>query len=399
VGALWLRPPEWFAATGVDVRRGAAGEVVSVDVGAREVVTRTSERLAWAALVLATGSDARTGRFPGAELRGVHTLRSVDDSAALAASVRGALAAAAAAAPPRAAHVVIAGSSFVGMEAAVWCRGLAPSERLRVTVLGLERAPFERVFGLDIGCWVRARFEAMGVAFRLGEAAAVALASSDAHGHVAGVTLASGEALPADVVLLGIGAAPVVPPMPGVARLRDGSVATDACLGLLAGPGGARVRGAFAVGDIASFPHEGGAVRIEHWDVAQQHARVAARNAVAEATGATPQPYRDVPFFWTALGAAGAVRLAGVVAPGAPADAVVFEGGAPPAPDATRFVAAFVDSRLDRVRAVATLGADPVAVAAAALLREGRMPRASALGVGWAAALVESARALPLARS
>lgn len=98
--------------------------------------------------------------------------------------------------------------------------------------------------------------------------------------------LSNGERMPVDVALVGIGVAPATQFIDGVELEEDGSLLVDA--GMQAG------KGLWAAGDIATFPIHDTPQRIEHWRLAQQHARIAASNMLGE-----DKHYNDVPYFWT----------------------------------------------------------------------------------------------------
>ena len=103
-----------------------------------------------------------------------------------------------------------------------------------------------------------------------------------------GVRLATGETLPADLVVIGFGVRPEIPSIDGVSMDPDGGVTVDATLKV--------VDGLYAAGDIARHPLQGSGapVRIEHWRLAQQQGRVAALNMVG-----IPTRFEAPPVFWT----------------------------------------------------------------------------------------------------
>jgi apoptosis-inducing factor 3 len=123
-----------------------------------------------------------------------------------------------------------------------------------------------------------------GVQFRLGRGVG-SLAGGPA---VREVVLDDGERLAADLVVIGFGIAPATADIAGLPREEDGGVRVDAHLHV--------ANGLYAAGDIARFPlrGDGAAIRVEHWRVAEQHGRVAARNMMGHATR-----YDAVPVFWT----------------------------------------------------------------------------------------------------
>nr|WP_246505167.1 FAD-dependent oxidoreductase [Coralloluteibacterium stylophorae] len=261
-----IREHAWFAAH--DIERIEA-EVVAVDAAAREIALADGRRIDYDAALLATGATPVNLDLPGAHLSGVHTLRSRDDAAALLRD----------AAPGR--RAVVIGDSFIGME----CASALTERGLGVTVVGRHPLPFARQFGEEVAAAIKGLHGAHGVRFLTG-AEPVAF---EGCGRVERVCLADGGEALADLVVVGIGVRPATALLRGVALAEDGGVPVDA--GLCAAPG------LYAAGDIARFPLPGhGALRIEHWRLAEQHGRLAARNMLDPER---PRAYEAVPFFWT----------------------------------------------------------------------------------------------------
>jgi NADPH-dependent 2,4-dienoyl-CoA reductase/sulfur reductase-like enzyme/nitrite reductase/ring-hydroxylating ferredoxin subunit len=258
-----LREPDWF--TRNDIERLAA-TVTGIDSAARQLHLSDGTTLAYDCALLATGAIAKQPNIAGMTLRGVHTLRGTADAAALVA-----------AATPHA-HVVIMGSSFIGLEAASALR----KRGLNVTVVAPDRIPFERQFGPEIGRMVLRLHEANGVNFRL-ESGIEAIEGVHA---VQSVRLTGGETVQADVVVVGVGVEPATRGMAGVQTGPDGAVAVDASFRV--------ADGLYAAGDCAAFPFRDRLVRIEHWRLAQQHGCHAAAAMLGEEAA-----YDGVPFFWT----------------------------------------------------------------------------------------------------
>ncbi|WP_216913227.1 NAD(P)/FAD-dependent oxidoreductase [Nocardia noduli] len=223
-------------------------------------------------VVIATGAAPRT--LAGAELTGVHMVRSLDDAVGLRTDL-----------DRRPSHVVIVGGGFIGAEVAAACveRGL------RVTLLETQEAPFERVLGAEVGEAVIAEHRRRGVDVRTGTAVA-AVRGSD---RVERVELADGTVLPADVVVLGLGVTPCVEWLEGSGVTVGDGVECDATL--LAGP---RV---VAAGDVARWPNHrfGEFRRVEHWDNAIRQGRHAALRLLAEHGHGTAEPFSTVPWVWS----------------------------------------------------------------------------------------------------
>jgi NADPH-dependent 2,4-dienoyl-CoA reductase/sulfur reductase-like enzyme len=161
------------------------------------------------------------------------------------------------------ARLVIIGSSFIGMEAA-----LAAAKKASVTVVGMDKVPFESILGPQIGDALRKNHEKQGIQFRLSAELSHFEPSSSDSSKVGSVVLKSGEKLPADVVLMGAGVKPVTDyaqNIPGIQLDdKDKSIIVDEQLRLK----GIGKKNVYAIGDIAKFPDvkTGDQMRIEHWN-------------------------------------------------------------------------------------------------------------------------------------
>lgn len=264
-----LLAPDWLERHGVE---RIVSKVSRLDVPARTIHFETGGPLRYDTALLATGSVPTLPAIPGVELGGVHVLRSLDDAATLVDALGDDAAQT---------RVAILGSSFIGLETASALR----KRGTPVTVIAREKVPFARQFGERVGAMFRELHERNGVMFRF-DAKVASLEGEE--GNVHQVMLEHGEPVTADLVLLGTGVAPATGFVEGLPLQRDGGVIVNA--GMQAAPG------LYAAGDIAVFPlHEDREpVRIEHWRVAQQHARIAAQNMC----GARHR-YAGVPYFWT----------------------------------------------------------------------------------------------------
>ncbi len=244
----------------------------ALDPDARIVTFGDGETVSYDACLIATGGTPRRLDIPGADLPGVHVLRSHADARALVDALG------------EARRAVVIGGSFIGMETAS-----SLTERgIEVTVVDRGAVPLAAALGADVGGVFRDAAEAKGVTFQM----EAGIERIDADGDGLAVVLASGDRLPADVVVLGVGVTPSTGFLDGHAfRRDDGGIETDAAL---------RVSDAlFAAGDIAAVPGPAGErVRIEHWRLAQQHGRAAALGMLGQ-PDSDPVPFDGVPFFWS----------------------------------------------------------------------------------------------------
>jgi len=267
-----------------------------VDLAERSVVLADDRRVRADGLVIATGASART--VPGAEgLPGVYTLRTLDDAVALKAALQ----------PGR--RLVVIGAGFIGAETAATAHLLG----LDVTVVEAMSTPLAGPLGVEMGA-VLARLHAdNGVALLCG----VGVRRFTGRGQVEGVELADGGVLPADLVLVGVGARPNVDWLLG-AGLELGN-------GVLCDSGGqTSVPGVVAVGDCAAWYDRrlGRHHRVEHWTGAVERPKRAVASLLSgDSAGQDAAPA----YFWSDQYDA-RIQFAGH-AQGA--DAVTIEAGDP----------------------------------------------------------------------
>jgi len=241
-------------------------EVRSIDVDGKILHLREGQSLRYDAAVLATGAVPNSLELPGADLPQVFVLRSKAQAGQIMSAAK---------AEQRA---VIIGDSFIALE----CASALRQHGLEVTVLARHQVPFAAQFGEAVGKAIRALHEKNGVKF----IAEHQVREIVGEGKVEAVLLDNGLRVKADLVLAGIGVHPATEAFASLPREKDQSLRVDA---------GMRVaEGLWAIGDIATFPLNGQPQRIEHWRLAQQHARIAAANMLG-----ADEHYLDVPFFWT----------------------------------------------------------------------------------------------------
>ena len=221
------------------------------------------------AIVLATGAEARRLPFERG-LEGILALRTLEDARRLRDALAGA---------PR---VVVIGAGFIGMEVAASCR----AKGCAVTVVEPLPAPLIRGLGPILGERVARRHREAGVEFHLG----VGVAAFEGEGRVSGVRLADDRVVPAEVVVVGVGAAPAVGWLEGAGLAIENGILCDAT-------GATSRAGVFALGDCARwenacYPER---PRFEHWTSAVEQAEVVARRIVQGKS----DPHAAVPYVWT----------------------------------------------------------------------------------------------------
>jgi NADPH-dependent 2,4-dienoyl-CoA reductase/sulfur reductase-like enzyme/nitrite reductase/ring-hydroxylating ferredoxin subunit len=258
-----LRPPEFYADHGIELKLNAA--VAAIDVAARQLQLADGSRRAFDALLLATGAEPVRLDLPGATLGHVHYLRTFSDSEAIVAKAL------------TAKRAVVIGASFIGLEVAAALR----ARDIEVHVVAPDAVPMERILGPVMGNFVRNLHEQHGVTFHLGTTAG----SIDAHG----VHLKNGETVAADLVVVGVGVRPSIGLAQQAGLAVDRGVSVDEYLET-------SVPGIYAAGDIARYPDRlsGERIRIEHWVVAERQGQTAARNLLGRR-----ERFDAVPFFWS----------------------------------------------------------------------------------------------------
>ncbi len=329
-----LLEEDFFAAVKADFFSSAEQ---TIDVATRTVTLANGTVLTPDALLVATGSRAVVPPFAGGGLGNVFTLRSLADAEAISDAAE------------TAKTLVVVGGGFIGLEAAAFLtkRGLA------ATVVSLEPLPLAARMGDDIARALKVHHEGAGIRFLQGK-----VAEFEGDGRVARVRLESGETLPADMVLIGAGAAPETDAIIGVAKREDGGIEVK--------PDLTCAPGVWLAGDVAAFPEprSGGMARIEHWRLAQQHATHAARGMLGRS-----EPFRDAPFFWSNQGDK-RLDYAGYAPDW---DEIVTRGE----PAKLDFISYFVKD--GKALAACAIGQNPQMIAFLHLLDAGRVPDADQL--------------------
>ena len=263
----FVHDQQWYADHDVDVRTGT--RVASIDRAAKAVVTEAGDRVEYDRLLLATGSSPRMLTLPGSTLEGVLSLRTIEDSDAIRDALQ----------PGR--RVVLIGGGWIGLEVAAAAR----ERGAHVTVLESLALPLVRVLGPTIAQVFADLHREHEVDLRT----EVTVEAIEGDSAVTGVRLASGEVVPADTVIVGIGAAPNVELAQEAGLDVDNGITCDAV-------GRTSDWDVFAVGDVANVEHPflGRRVRVEHWANALNQPQVVAP-AMLDEDGPDP----ELPYFYT----------------------------------------------------------------------------------------------------
>jgi 3-phenylpropionate/trans-cinnamate dioxygenase ferredoxin reductase subunit len=252
-----------------DIELVAGRGVEVVDIAAREVLLADGERVSFSHLVLAMGAAVRRLDVPGADLDGIHHLRTIDDAEALGAAIRAG------------GRVAVIGAGWIGSEVAASARQMGAE----VVLIDPSPVPLQRVLGDTIGQVFADLHRDHGVDLRLG----TGVTGVHGTGSVDGVVLDDGSVEPADVVVVGIGVTPRTELASAAGLAVDDGIVVDEHLQ-------SDVPGVYAVGDVASawHPHLRRHVRVEHWANALNQGLTAGANVAGAG-----QAYDLLPYFFS----------------------------------------------------------------------------------------------------
>jgi 3-phenylpropionate/trans-cinnamate dioxygenase ferredoxin reductase component len=263
-----LKPAEAWADDKVEVLTST--RVTALDRDAKTVTTQDGASFPYDALIIATGSRVRKILCPGADLKGIHYLRTVADVDGLRAEIVGGK------------RLVVIGGGYIGLEVAA----VARKAGLEVTILEAADRVLARVAPPVISAFFEQLHSDAGVEIITG-AKVIAI---EGETHVTGVTLGDGRTLAADAVLVGIGIIPnaelareagIVAP-DGIETDKDARTSDPAI---------------FAIGDCASRP-------LVHYDdrigrLESVHNALEQGKLAAAAILGLPRPVEETPWFWS----------------------------------------------------------------------------------------------------
>ena len=267
---ILIRPEAFWAERNVTLRLGA--NVNEVDWMRHVLSLSDDSSVSYRKLIWAGGGDPRRLGCPGAELAGIHTIRSRRDTDSLKDELANG-----------ARRAVVVGGGYIGLEAAAVLRKLD----LEVTVVEMQDRVLARVAGPEISDFYAAEHRRQGVDIRL--EAGVERIEGDGE-KVTGVTLSSGETLACEVVIVGIGIVPSVGPLIAAGAAGTNGVDVDSfCRTSL--------DDIYAIGDCAAHANpyaDNAVIRLESVQNANDMASVAAKAIMGD-----KQDYDAVPWFWS----------------------------------------------------------------------------------------------------
>lgn len=246
-----------------------------LDLERRELRVADEDPLPYDALIIATGSRARTWDGPGAGLEGLVTLRGLDDALDLRERLL------------KGPRLVVVGAGFIGSEVAASARTLG----VETTLVDVAPLPMPAL-GEALGRRCAQLHEEHGVQLRLGTG--LKGFADDGFGRLAAVELADGSRIEADLAVVALGAIANTEWLQGSGLQLEPGVVTDDQLAAVG------AQDVWVAGDAAAWPSTlapGAPVRIEHWTNAAEQGTLAGRNAVV-----APEERRahtSVPSFWS----------------------------------------------------------------------------------------------------
>ena len=292
---LFLRPAGYYAEHRIDILTGRRAS--AIDRERQRVLLQDGEALAYDALIIATGARVRRLPLPGADLPGIHVIRTIDDTLALRPEMKAG------------ARLAVIGGGYIGLEAAAVARKLG----LEVTVFEAADRVMARTASPPVSDFYAAYHRAQGVDIRLGQS----IKGFAGDSHVTGIQTTDGETHAADIVILCVGVIPNSDIAEAAGLTVDNGIVVDAhCR--------TNDPAIYAIGDVSRHPNPiyGDMLRLESVHNAMAQARIAALAITGQ-----PEAYAEVPWFWSNQYDL-RLQIAGV---GGPGDEIVLRGeaGAP----------------------------------------------------------------------
>ncbi len=265
-----VNPADWYEENDVELMTETT--VMSLDAAERTAKLQNRDRVRFGKALLATGARVNIlHHLEGAQLDGIHYLRTLGNSEAIREDAR------------EAGHVALVGGSFIGTEVAASLTAMG----VRCTMVMLEEVTFERIFGEEAGRYFHEILESHGIEILGGEE----LDSFVGDGRVRAIKTKSGKEVECGAVVIGAGVHPDTMLAERAGLAVDNGITCDERLET-------SVEGIFAAGDVCSYDSvvHGRRLRVEHWDVALQQGQHAAKAMMG-----SQEPYRAIPYFFSDL--------------------------------------------------------------------------------------------------
>jgi len=267
--SVFVEPEAWYVENSIELLQSTT--VTAVHPAEHLLHVDNAAPIGYDKLLLATGSAPRRLTIPNSDLDGVHYLRTLDDSETLHALLS-----------EGGRRLVLIGSGWIGMEVAATARTLGNE----VTILERNPIPLANALGDELGAMFADLHTENGVDLR---PSVVVESIVGKDGRATGVVLVGGEVIPADLVLVAVGAIPNIGLADAASLAVEDGVLVDASL-KTSGPD------IYAAGDVANAYHPvaGMHLRSEHWANALNGGKAAARSMLGEEVS-----YDNIPYFYT----------------------------------------------------------------------------------------------------
>ncbi len=265
--SIRINPEEFYRDHGIDVRLET--EVKSVSPAEKRLELSSGEQVGFEKLIVATGARPRTLNVPGSGLDGIFYLRTLRDSVRIRER------------SGNAKRAVVVGGGFIGMEVA----SVLAQKGVETVMAVHEDRIWQRFFSPEMSGFFEGYYTARGVRFLK----AADVAEIRGSGAVSSIALASGQTVPCEMLVAGIGV------VPATDRLANSGIETDN--GVLVNEYLESSRSdIYAAGDVANYRDVlfGGRRRVEHWDNAVSQGQHCARALLGEFA-----PFRHVPYFFS----------------------------------------------------------------------------------------------------
>lgn len=265
--SILIADSEFYRTHGIEVRLNTVVERLHPAINVVRV--HSGEEYRFEKLLIATGAWPRKLEVPGANLEGIHYLRTLDDSRRIRFASGGAK------------QAVVIGGGFIAMEVS----SVLAQRGIATTMVFPEDRIWKRLFTPAMSDFFRRYYEQRGVRFE----ANARVTSFSGNGRVQGVSLSTGKQLPADLVVAGIGVVPVTGTFENTGLKIENGIMVNEYLET-------GVPGIYAAGDVANYRDVlfGGYRRVEHWDNAVKQGRHA-----AEVLAGAREPFQNVPYFFS----------------------------------------------------------------------------------------------------
>ena len=265
--SIRINPEDYYREHGIEVKLGC--EISAIDPKRRRLTLKSGGEFGFNKLIVATGARPRTLDIPGAKLRNLYYLRSLDDSKAIRHSAE------------TAKDAVVIGGGFIGMEVAA----VLAQKGVQVAMVLAEDRIWKRLFSPEMARFFEGYYEARGVRF-VKNAQVTELGGDEA---VSSAVLADGQAIACEMVVAGIGVQPATEMLSSSGLAISNGVTVNEYLE-------ASQPDILAAGDVANYQDVLFAKRrrVEHWDNAVSQGQYCARALMGERT-----PFKHVPYFFS----------------------------------------------------------------------------------------------------